>query len=367
MIAGDLYDGDQTSMKTAVFLAGQLQRLDEAGIRVFIVRGNHDAQSRITRELTLPEGVKVFGGQGETVELDRSGDEVPVAVHGISFARPQAPESLVPRFRAPVQGAFNIGLLHTSLGGTPEHDDYAPCNVAELTAAGFDYWCLGHVHKREVHSQKPFVVMPGIPQGRDIGEAGPKSVTLVRVGNDGAVDCCPDVTSVAQFERVSVDLTGVTDQRVVAERIGAGLAHARTGAESDQLVVRLELRGTTELDWRLRRDPEMVKGEAIHQAGIVGRTWIEGIELAVSSYGDPIVGPLSEIAETIRGKIAQSASFQQSALGVVEELSKSLPPAARNVFGDSQETREKILEELILEGCETVLAHMHETGDERTD
>ena len=49
IIAGDLYDGDQTSMKTALFLAGQLRRLDEAGIRVFIVRGNHDAESRITR------------------------------------------------------------------------------------------------------------------------------------------------------------------------------------------------------------------------------------------------------------------------------------------------------------------------------
>ena len=40
MIAGDLYDGDQTSMKTAFFLAAQLRRLDESGILVFIVRGN---------------------------------------------------------------------------------------------------------------------------------------------------------------------------------------------------------------------------------------------------------------------------------------------------------------------------------------
>ena len=51
MIAGDLYDGDQTSMKTALFLAAQLRRLDESGIRTFIVRGNHDAESRITGNL----------------------------------------------------------------------------------------------------------------------------------------------------------------------------------------------------------------------------------------------------------------------------------------------------------------------------
>ena len=365
MIAGDLYDGDQTSMKTAIFLATQLQRLNEVGIQVFIVRGNHDAQSRITRELTLPEGVKVFGGRGETVVLDRPRDEVPVAVHGVSFARPQAPNSRVPRFGTPVGNSFNIGLLHTSLSGSAEHDDYAPCSVADLASVGFDYWCLGHVHKREVHSQNPFVVMPGMPQGRDIGEAGPKSVTIVRVGDGGVVDCRPHPTSVAQFERISVDLTAVTDQQDVAERIGVGLAHARAGAESDQLVVRLELRGKTELVWRLRRDPELVKAEAIHRAGTVGRTWIEELELAVSSYGDTAVGPIGEIAETIRQGIAPSASFQQSALEMVEDLTKALPPAARNVFGDSEEIRKKIVQKLICEGCDSVLAHLHETAEER--
>ena len=64
-ITGDLYDGDQTSMKTALFLVTRLRRLDEAGIHTFIVRGNHDAESRITRERVLPESVKVFGGYRE--------------------------------------------------------------------------------------------------------------------------------------------------------------------------------------------------------------------------------------------------------------------------------------------------------------
>src|SRR5580700_5678709 len=54
LLAGDLYDGEQTSMKTAHFLAAQIRRLHEAGIKVFIIRGNHDALSRITREVTFP-------------------------------------------------------------------------------------------------------------------------------------------------------------------------------------------------------------------------------------------------------------------------------------------------------------------------
>ena len=101
LLSGDLYDGDQTSMKTARFLAGELRRLHEAGIRTFIVRGNHDALSRITRELILPPSVKVFGGRAETVDLEVAG--LDVAVHGLSFSQPAAPESLLPRYRPPLR------------------------------------------------------------------------------------------------------------------------------------------------------------------------------------------------------------------------------------------------------------------------
>src|SRR6056297_2880105 len=69
LIAGDLYDGDMRSMKTAAFLVTQMERLDEAGIAVFMIRGNHDAESVLTRELDLPANVHVFTGHGGTVEL----------------------------------------------------------------------------------------------------------------------------------------------------------------------------------------------------------------------------------------------------------------------------------------------------------
>lgn len=78
LIAGDLYDGDQTSMKTARFLAEQLRRLHQAGIRVFI-RGNHDALSKITKELVLPDSVKIFGGQSP---LTARQNAFRVVVHG---------------------------------------------------------------------------------------------------------------------------------------------------------------------------------------------------------------------------------------------------------------------------------------------
>ena len=131
-----LYDGEQISIKTACFLAEQLRRLDAADIQVFIIRGNHDALSKITKELVLPENVHLFGGRADAVGVSRSRrktDRDP----WISFARPQAPESLLAKYRPPVAGAINIGLMHTSLDGSPPPDVYAPWSTADLLASGF--------------------------------------------------------------------------------------------------------------------------------------------------------------------------------------------------------------------------------------
>ena len=200
LLAGDLYDGEQTSMKTARFLAEQLRRLDAAGIKVFIIRGNHDALSKITKELVLPENVHLFGGRADAIEIPRDRGERPIAIHGLSFAKPQAPESLLAKYRPPVAGAINIGLMHTSLDGSPPHDVYAPCSTADLLASGFRYWALGHIHKRSTTEGPCAVVMPGIPQGRDVGEHGPKSVTLASVLDDGSITMEERIVSLAQFE-----------------------------------------------------------------------------------------------------------------------------------------------------------------------
>src|SRR5271157_5418906 len=89
LLSGDLYDGEQTSMKTARFLADQIRKLHEAKIKVFIIRGNHDALSRITKELTFPEdSVTVFGGRAAAIPVERERGALPVVIHGISFAHP---------------------------------------------------------------------------------------------------------------------------------------------------------------------------------------------------------------------------------------------------------------------------------------
>jgi exonuclease SbcD len=271
LIAGDLYDGDMRSMKTAAFLVSEMERLHAADINVFMIRGNHDAESVLTRELEFPSNVHVFSGHGGTVELPERG----VAVHGVSFSRPQAPESLLPKYKPPVPGLFNIGLLHTSLAGAAGHDTYSPCSVSDLQAHGFDYWALGHVHARQVHTEAPHVVMPGMPQGRDIGEAGPKSVTLATV-QDGIVSLEERVTSEVEFAREAVALDGIDDWRDALEAIDAVLDSAAMSM-SRHSVLRLELSGQTPLAWRLRRDSDLLLEQVSNRARGKGSVWIDKI------------------------------------------------------------------------------------------
>ena len=158
LIAGDLYDRAERSAKTAAYLTIQMERLRASGVRVFYIKGNHDAENPITGEIDLPANVHVFDGRGGKMQLAPD-----VWVHGVSFRDKHAPDSLLPKFGALEPGAVNIAMLHTSLTGAAGHDPYAPCSVADLVQAGFDYWALGHVHKRQVHATAPWVVMPMRP------------------------------------------------------------------------------------------------------------------------------------------------------------------------------------------------------------
>lgn len=362
LLAGDLYDGDQTSMKTARFLSEQLRRLHAAGIRVLVIRGNHDALSKITKELVLPDSVTVFGGRADAVEMSRDRGAQPIWVHGISFAKPQAPESLLGKYKPPIMGAINIGLMHTSLDGAVGHDVYAPCSTAHLAGSGFRYWALGHVHKRSATEGPCAIVMPGIPQGRDVGESGPKSVTLVSILDDGSMSLEERVVSMAQFERVAVDASGLVAWRELAIRIENALGEAADRAQSDHLVARVSVVGATPLAWTIRRDADLLHAEAESRAGAIGKVWIETLEtdcrkpamVAPVDNADPI----EVLRRTMSDEVVGSEAFRAQAQIIVDGLLDQLPADCRRVLAPDETGLALLIGQLSNEGSEEVLARL---------
>ena len=240
LIAGDLYDGDWKDYNTGLFLNQRLKELQSASIPVYLVKGNHDAESRITRHLTLPDNVKMFGDRHpQTAKIE----ELNIAIHGQSFTRPNVEENLAANYPEPVKGFFNIGLLHTSADGREGHANYAPCSVESLKARGYDYWALGHIHKREILCQDPWIVFPGNIQGRHIKETGDKGATLVTVEDYEVVAVEHQPLDVARWKLVKVDVTDIDHPSEMMDQVRAVLQEAIEEAEDRLLAVRLEIYG----------------------------------------------------------------------------------------------------------------------------
>lgn len=275
LIAGDLYDGDWKDYQTCLFFVSRMGQLARAGIRVFIVSGNHDAASQITKAMPLPENVSVFPHKmPESFRLDDLG----VIIHGRSYSTKATTENLVAGYPQHESGYFNIGLLHTSLTGRENHENYAPCNLDELKSKGYDYWALGHVHKREVVSENPAIIFPGNIQGRHIKETGPKGATLVRVedGRITGLESCE--LDVLRWTVCHVDLSDCETTENVYEVVRSALEKERDKADNRTLALRLVLTGRCTVHARLLNRAFQLTEEFRAIAESLGDIWLEKVK-----------------------------------------------------------------------------------------
>jgi exonuclease SbcD len=258
VVAGDLFDGAWKDFGTGLFFVRQMARLRAADIPVVVARGNHDAESRIPRYLSLPDNVHVLDHERPSrVELEDLG----VAIHGQSYPAVRVDNDLTAKYPLAVGGTFNVGVLHTALDGRPGHDTYAPTTTARLVDKGYDYWALGHVHTREVVSKSPWILFPGNLQGRHVRERGAKGATLVEVRDRTVVDASHVPLDVVRFERIHVsvpDDAGADDAMDLArEQLRATLA----AIDGRMLAADVVFESETRTHSILARDPERTESD----------------------------------------------------------------------------------------------------------
>ena len=324
VIAGDLYDGDWKSADTGIFVSRQLKKLADEGIRVFAITGNHDALSVVTRSVSWPDTAYQFAETAESVEIPDLG----VVIHGRSFGDRHESSDFITGYPPPQAGLFNLGLLHTSLGGAAGHATYAPCSPAQLTAIGYDYWALGHVHVPKIVQSSPHIVYPGNIQGRDIGETGPRGCYVVTV--DGARKPTPHFVDLddVRWERIEVGMGTInanTTDDVVAAAIDA--IEARVPADERLLACRVVLTGETPLHRRLVTRRGSLRESVAEVAGSqLDRVCVEQVVVETS---DPEVAPQPHADVPGRARHFLDDEFEklQSAdvdalLGDVPELKK---------------------------------------------
>jgi exonuclease SbcD len=243
VIAGDLYDGDWTDYATGVHFTERMRDLHDAGVPVVLVRGNHDAESVISRSLQLPPTVhQLATDTPESVELGG------LVVHGQGFAKPAVTANLALAYPAPRSGMVNVGLLHTSVQGYDGHDPYAPCTLTDLQGRGYEYFALGHVHQRQVLAGgEHTVAFSGNLQGRHPRETGPKGALEVVLTPRGEAQVSFVPFDVARWERLEVDVTDAADRAEALALVDSAVAAASDAAEGRPVVAKVVLVGESRL------------------------------------------------------------------------------------------------------------------------
>jgi len=266
VIAGDIFDGAWDDRNTGLWTIRQFQRLEKQSVLVFAVLGNHDSKNRILKNLSFPENVKFFSNKKPErfvfpAEFESDfplcaarADSERVALTGRSYGAEKEPRNLARDYFDAAPRAFNVGVLHTSLGGL-DADNYAPTDVATLEEKGYDYWALGHVHQRRtVREADPWIGFSGVLQARHINEPDAKGFYLVEVEN-GALKSEPLFVSsdVLRWMRLKIDLRGLDSMDALGERFRDVAEKALDDAEGREVAARVELVGRTRLYSELRR------------------------------------------------------------------------------------------------------------------
>ena len=287
LVAGDIYDGADRSLRAQLRFVDGLKRLDRAGIRSFICHGNHDPMDGWEARLDLPEGCVRFGPEVEGFPLIPDEPERAM-VYGVSYPTREVRNNLTPLFTAKGSGGgFNIGLLHANVGGNPDHDSYAPCSVSDLADTGFDYWALGHVHTRQTLRERgPAIVYPVNSQGRHPNEQGARGVYLVEVDEHGAVSLDFRPTDVVRWETLSLDIGSLNTEQALLDAVSDLAEGALSEAQGRSVVARLELAGRGPLHRWLNNgdtagDVRVRLNEQYAQRGTW--LWCEGVRLATAS------------------------------------------------------------------------------------
>ncbi len=338
LVAGDLYDGDWPDHNTGLFFAKQVTKLRDAGIAVYLITGNHDAASKMTRSLVLPKNpdgsaVRISSHAVETIELDKLG----VVIHGRGFDNPKMPDRIIDQYPMGLAGVFNIGMLHTSLDAdSKDHPRYAPCKLDDLIAKGYQYWALGHIHQRQVLHQTPYIVYSGNIQGRSIRETGAKGCMVVEVDSSQSIRIDFHPLDAMRWESLRINVSAAEDEGTVLQLFGDAIEEQLNGHRDLPVAVRVTFEGATELDHQIQRQSEnftaQVRAKALDVSS--GRVWVEKILVETQSAFDLSEfiqrdGPMAALMAYVRSM--KSDEQAQSAIGnELNDLLAKLPPELKN-------------------------------------
>ncbi|ANK59280.1 metallophosphoesterase family protein [Loigolactobacillus backii] len=243
-LVGDLYDQTTQSIQVQAFLVNQFKRLQVEKIPVYLSYGNHDFLASDSVKLDFPANVHVFPGEGATFTLITAAGEK-VALSGFSYTNRWVTKDMTSLFPVKGQVDYQIGLLHGSESSVAsEHAVYAPFNLSELLSKNYDYWALGHIHKRQVLKQDPPIVYSGNIQGRHKKESGEKGYYLVTTSADRQLNLEFHPVEVIEWRQIVVSVKQVVRLNTIINLIEEQVAKL---PQAHHLLLSIQLSDSNQL------------------------------------------------------------------------------------------------------------------------
>lgn len=256
VIAGDSFDDTRPSYADfSVFVAG-LRRLDEAGIPVYFINGNHDPFTSWNNDFgMLPPNTHLLGAEGpEFACFERDGQPLAL-IGGRGYYNQAWPSNVdvsagISRETAArelgKQAPFMVGILHTGLDIDPTR---SPANPADLLARDVDYWACGHIHQTRLlpSPENPRIAFAGSPQGRGTWETGMHGALKVTL-SEGAPNKVDFIaTEQVEWQRIRVGVSACKTVAEVQQRITEAQFAANANSGCQRMIFRVILTGRTAL------------------------------------------------------------------------------------------------------------------------
>ncbi len=310
VVSGDVFDSEHVSPNTRLRFISELER---ASVPCFVARGNHDYRTSWEDAIPMPGNVHVFDTEPESVMLDlKNGNSVEIT--GISFQKINEKDNLAAKLDG-TPGMFTIACVHCDIDGRGD-SVYAPCKLIDLTSKNIQYWALGHIHKREIVSERPYVVYPGNTQGRHVKESGEKGAYLVTVTSGSVTDLKFVPTQSFVWDTVDCDISGKNYPELV-DSVSAGL--------DENMIVRLNIVGRGMLDGVLRSDA----GGFAEAVSLGSGCIVESVVFGSRPEYVPETGSM-----TLQSKIAESAeSLSEKSSEEIAKVLLSTPVSERTLAG----------------------------------
>ena len=368
LVAGDVFEGANRTLRAQVAFRDGLARLAQERISSFVVTGNHDPLSGWEPAVTWPDLAYRFpAGEVSSRPLMRDGTEI-ARIHGISYAVRDVTRNLAATFHREADEPFAIGLLHANVGGIEGYGNYAPCSLSDLAASGMDYWALGHIHKHGIlRAADPTVVYCGNPQGRDPGEADPRGCYLVEVDDSGNVQAKFRAMDVVRWQRLNLSIEEIATEEALCQAIGDAIETAATAA-GRSIVALVTLTGRGPLHTSLRR-PAVLRDvhSLVRERFGIGEpfAWLEtirdatrpSIDLAARRESGDLLG--ETLREFERSRIALREGQQADLHDLLLDLYDH--PRVRRALGGAQPGTAELL--ALLDSAEAqVIDQLDETG-----